>query len=165
LTLVFLAALARPAAFAQVEPPDTTGGLTLVLLRILILTAASEEFVFRGALFAAWRRAFPITGAGWRRFLAWLAPSLATGLFFALWHIGPTRDMLVRSGDPITVGAFVGPVVATGLAGAVVLGPLREWTKGMAGGVLLHFIMNSAVVIAAYALVHWLCPFPGAAGC
>jgi membrane protease YdiL (CAAX protease family) len=61
--------------------------------------------------------------------------------------------------------AFVGAVVATGLAGVFVLGPLREWTKGIAGGVLLHFVVNSAVITAAYALGHWFCPYPGAAGC
>ena len=165
LTIVPLAALARPSLLAQVETPGTTIEMIIVLLRIIILTAFAEEFIFRGVLFAVWRRATKAREGGWRRFHAWASPSLATGLFFGLWHLGPTRDMLATSGDPIRPGAFVAPLLITALAGVFVFGPLREWTQGITAGVLVHSAVNSAVVVAAFALANWFCPYPGAAGC
>jgi membrane protease YdiL (CAAX protease family) len=165
LTLVLLAALARPSLFAQVETPGTAMELIVVFLRILIMTALAEEFVFRGVLFAAWRRAIEVRGTGRRRFLAWATPTLATGLFFGVWHLGPTRDMLARSGEPIIPSAFVLPLVVTSVAGVLVFGPLREWTGGIGAGVLVHSAVNSAVVVAAFALANWFCPYLGATGC
>ncbi len=153
-TIVFLVALARPDAFQDVETPRNTAELIGTIARILFVTALVEEIVFRGVLFALWRRVFPVHGAGWRRGLRWLAPSLISGFAFGLWHIGPTRDTLTDLGRDPTLGPFVAAVAVTTTVGVLVFGLLRQLTGGLAGGVLLHAVVNGSVVAAGFGITH-----------
>jgi membrane protease YdiL (CAAX protease family) len=142
-----------PSAFAEANPPADPPALVAVLLRVLAATALAEEIVFRGVLQEAWGRAPGVRGSKrWERLWGLLIPAIATGAFFALWHIGPTRDMLAESGRKIVASAFVLPLALTAAAGIFVLGPLREWTRSLAGPTLLHFVVNGGVILAAYQL-------------
>ena len=113
------------------------------------MTALVEEVTFRAVLFGLWRRVVPLGGEGWRRVLRWLAPSLATGAAFGLWHIGPTRDTLLelhltdmgalpRSGGRDDGCRRCGLRIASAM------------TSGIAGGILLHAMANGSVVAAGF---------------
>jgi membrane protease YdiL (CAAX protease family) len=156
LTVVFFVALVRPEAFHDAETPSDAANLVWTLARVLVVTALVEELTFRGVLFALWRRVFPVSGNGWRRGLRWLAPSLVTAFAFGLWHIGPTRDMLADLGRDPTPGPFLAAVAITTTAGVFVFGLLRQLTRGLAGGVLLHAVVNGSVIAASFGIMHGL---------
>lgn len=112
------------------------------LVRIPIGTAVTEEVLFRGVLFAAWR------DAGASLPVAALCASLA----FGLWHVMPTI-IGVRTNDPgagarkLTI-AVLGAVVATAIAG-LALTWLRIQTKGVLAPILIHAGINSTAALAA----------------
>jgi len=113
-----------------------------VLVRIPVGTAVTEEVLFRGVLFAAWRNA----GA------SPLAAALYASVAFGLWHVSPTIIGL-RMNDPdasprkVNV-AVAGAVVATTVAG-LGLTWLRLERAGLLAPILFHAGVNSVGAIAA----------------
>ena len=113
-----------------------------VLIRIPLGTSLTEEVLFRGVLFAAWR------AAG----LSILDAALCSSVAFGLWHIAPTVTG-VRINDP---DASEGKVRATVL-GAVLLTTVaglgltwfRVETGGLLGPIVLHAGINSIGALAA----------------
>ncbi|MGH2399856.1 MAG: CPBP family intramembrane glutamic endopeptidase [bacterium] len=113
-----------------------------VLVRIPVGTAVTEELLFRGALFAAWR------AAGLENAEAALVASIA----FGLWHISPTI-LGLRINDPAASrgkvrAAVAGAVVFTTLAG-LVLTWLRIEGGSLLGPIVLHAGINSMGALAA----------------
>ena len=113
-----------------------------VLIRIPLGTALTEEVVFRGMLFAAWR------AAG----LSILGAALCSSVAFGLWHIAPTVNG-VRINDPdaseVKVRAAVlGAILLTTVAG-LGLTWLRVETGGLLGPIVLHAGINSMGALAA----------------
>jgi membrane protease YdiL (CAAX protease family) len=112
------------------------------LVRIPFGTAVSEEILFRGVLFAAWRE------AGVSSLVAALCASVA----FGLWHVMPTI-IGVRMNDPSASArkltmAVLGAVVATTIAG-LALTWLRLETEGLLAPILIHAGINSTAALAA----------------
>jgi membrane protease YdiL (CAAX protease family) len=124
--------------------------LLLRLLRVLVVTSCVEEFLFRGVLFAAWRRAFPSAATGARHVARRIAPWIYTGVCYGLWHIGPTHDTLAFCGREPSVVAIAGPVLFTTVIGALVFAPLRDRTGSIAVPVLVHFSANATGIVTAY---------------
>ena len=115
-----------------------------VVVRIPFGTAITEELIFRGVLFAAWR------AAGTNVIVAALCSSVA----FGLWHISPTI-IGVRLNDPDASPnklrtAVVGAVLFTAVAG-LGLTSLRLDTDGLLGPIVLHAGVNSMGALAAAA--------------
>lgn len=112
------------------------------LVRIPLGTAFTEELLFRGALFAAWR------ASGVSEAIA----AACAALVFGLWHIAPTV-LLVRINVPhptrrqIAV-SVVGATAFTTMAG-LVLTWLRLRTGGLLAPMVLHAGINSIGVLAA----------------
>lgn len=113
-----------------------------VLLRIPFGTALTEEVIFRGVLFAAWR------AAG----LSTIAAAITAALVFGLWHIAPTINLMranAPQATPQAVAATVtGAVVFTTAAG-MALTWLRLVSGGLLAPVVLHAGTNSLGTIAA----------------
>lgn len=107
----------------------------LFLVGIPIGTAWCEEVLFRGALLALWDRSI-----GRRR------STMLVSALFGLWHVGAELARAGGFGPGILVG-----VVATALASAFVLCPLRRRTGGLAVPVALHAAVNAAVLAATVA--------------
>jgi uncharacterized protein len=113
-----------------------------VLISIPLGTALTEEVVFRGVLFAAWR------AAG----LSILGAALYSSVTFGLWHIAPTVYG-VRINDPDASqgrirAAVLGAVVITTVAG-LGLTWVRVETAGLLGPIVLHAGINSMGALAA----------------
>lgn len=144
-TPFFVVAASRHAG--RIADRRVTGlrGITLAyqaLLRVPLGTALTEEVIFRGVLFAAWRA----TG------LSTTAAMLSAAAVFGLWHISPTIH-LVRANAPKSskrnVGLSVlGGVAFTGAAG-IALTQLRLATDGLVAPIVLHAGTNSLGTIAA----------------
>ena len=113
-----------------------------VLIRIPLGTALTEEIVFRGMLFAAWR------AAG----LSILGAALCSSVAFGLWHIAPTVHG-VRINDPDASegkvrAAVLGAMLLTTVAG-LGLTWLRVETAGLLGPIVLHAGINSMGALVA----------------
>jgi hypothetical protein len=110
-----------------------------VLLRVPVGTAALEEFAFRGLLLALW------LPQGTR--LAAVASSAA----FGIWHVVPTRHLVLanRPGAPAAavVAAVAAGVAATFAAGLVLAG--LRLALGLAAPFALHAVLNGASTVAA----------------
>jgi membrane protease YdiL (CAAX protease family) len=106
------------------------------LVRIPLGTAVFEEILFRSVFFAFVVRLRDVrTGI------------IATSIVFGLWHIVPAWES--TSGSAIgTVGAIVGTVVVTTVAG-IVFALLRVWSRSIVAPVLAHWATNSLAYAAA----------------
>lgn len=121
----------------------STGELAFrVGVRIPIGTALFEEVAFRGVLLALWARHGSLTAA-----------VVGSSVLFGLWHIGPTMVTLglngVSAASPGGVGAIVGAVLVTGLAG-VGFCWLRLHTGSIIAPVLVHAALNGFATLAAH---------------
>jgi membrane protease YdiL (CAAX protease family) len=110
--------------------------------RIPLGTAVTEEVVFRGVLFAAWREAG----------LSGMEAAVCASIAFGLWHIAPTI-IGMRMNDPHAprgkVGfAVVGAVLLTTVAG-LFLTWLRVESSGLLPPLVLHAGINSTSAWAA----------------
>ena len=117
-----------------------------VVLRIPLGTALFEEVLFRGVLFAGWRRA-----AGER------AAMIGSSVVFGLWHVAPTAVALERNG--VAVGSamgvlgIIGGVVVTTIAGLLFVW-LRRVSASLVAPILAHAATNVAGLLAAADLVN-----------
>lgn len=113
-----------------------------VLVRIPLGTAVTEEVVFRGVLFAAWR------DAG----VSSVVAAVCTSVAFGLWHVAPTIigirvNHLDTSRRTIRI-VVIGAVLFTFSAG-MGLTWLRVATGGLVAPIVLHAGINSASALAA----------------
>ncbi len=118
------------------------------LLRIPVGTAVFEEVLFRGVLFGALARMASRNAA-----------LVASSALFGLWHVLPTLDALETNaaGDVAEsglglVGAVVGSVVVTALAGAA-FAWLRERADSLVAPVVAHAALNSTAYAIGWLLV------------
>lgn len=113
-----------------------------VAARIPLGTALTEEVVFRGVLFAAWREA----GAP----VAWAAVFAAVA--FGLWHVAPTIvgvRMNAPDATPVQVGLAVAAAVVATAAAGLFLTWLRVEGSGLLAPVVLHAGVNATSAWAA----------------
>jgi len=116
-----------------------------LLVRIPVVTAATEELLFRSVLFGVSEQ-----GLGSRRAAVW------TSLVFGVWHIVPAlhshRHNAAAAGAVDGKGGrgalVVGTVVATAVAGAA-LCILRIRTKSVVGPIIVHAVLNGVAFAAA----------------
>jgi uncharacterized protein len=147
------AALAAPALLAAASPRaarriadrriEGLEGWRLayqVLVRVPVGTAATEELVFRGVLFAAWLQ------HGLAE--AWIVSSVT----FGLWHVSPTVN-LVRANRPDAGAARVAGAVAVAVAATTAAGASLVLLRYLTGSLLapwaLHAALNSVATMAA----------------
>lgn len=117
-----------------------SGGLLVVGLRVLVVTAICEELWFRGVVYAGWARlSGPLAGlfiqAGW----------------FAAWHLAVWTWTLgqVSLQAPIPVVAiYPGGLLALGIAG-LLFGVIRQRMDHLAGPIAAHWM----IVVGLSALV------------
>jgi uncharacterized protein len=118
-----------------------------LLLRIPVVTAATEELLFRSVLFAVAHQ-----GLGERRAAVW------TSLVFGVWHVVPAlhshRHNTAAADAVDGVGGrealVVGSVAATAVAG-LGLCALRLRTKSVVAPIIVHAAINGATFAAARA--------------
>lgn len=112
---------------ATEQPSDAHVG---EVLRVVVVTAAGEELIYRGLLLAL---AMRVLGAR--------AAVLATSCSFGLWHVG---DALVATEDAPVVAHVVGVVgvVAATTVGGLVFAWSRIRTGSLVGPILLHTATN-----------------------
>lgn len=113
-----------------------------VFVRVPLGTAVTEEVLFRGVVFAAWRA----TG------LTTTAAALMAAAVFGLWHVSPTIN-LVRANAPDATRRSVGLAVLGAVAFTTAAGAALTWlrleTEGLAAPIALHAGTNSLGTIAA----------------
>jgi membrane protease YdiL (CAAX protease family) len=119
-----------------------------VLVRIPVGTAVTEELIFRGALFVAWRQ----TG------LSDVGAALAAAVAFGLWHIAPTVDGL-RLNDPHASARKVRIAVLAAVLLTTVAGLFLTWlwleTGSLLAPIVVHAGVNSAGALAAAMASRW----------
>ncbi|MGH2705695.1 MAG: CPBP family glutamic-type intramembrane protease [Actinomycetota bacterium] len=111
-----------------------------VLLRVPVGTAALEEIAFRGVLLALW------LPQGAR------LAAVASSAGFAIWHIVPTRNLVLANrpgAAPATVLAAVVAGVAAAFAAGLALAGLRL-ELGLVAAFALHAVLNGASTVAAF---------------
>lgn len=112
------------------------------LVRIPFGTALFEEVAFRGVLLGL---LLQVTSPGWA--VAW------SSVVFGLWHVPPTLVALrlneVDPGSPAGIGALVGAVVITTIAG-VVFAVLRLIAGSLLAPILGHWATNAVGLLAAW---------------
>ena len=143
--VVFVIASSRQAhriADRRVAGMHGAGLAFYTLVRIPLGTALTEELLFRGVLFAAWRDA----GA------SDLAAALWASAAFGLWHISPTVIGLRKNDPAVSVAtmrvAVAGAVLLTTVAG-LGLTWLRVDRESLLGPIVLHAGINSIGALAA----------------
>jgi membrane protease YdiL (CAAX protease family) len=111
-----------------------------VIVRVPLGTAAVEEVLFRGVLFAAFRSRGD------------LAAALVSSLCFGLWHIGPTINLVAANRPDATArvyaGAAVGAVALTTGVGLILVW-LRIQTGELGLPIGVHSALNSLGTVAA----------------
>jgi uncharacterized protein len=105
-----------------------------VLVRIPLGTAVTEEVLFRGVLFAAWR------DAGLGNFGAALYASLA----FGLWHVSPTI-IGVRMNDPGASRSTLWAAVVGAVLLTTIVGMGLTWLRLQSGGLLVPIVLHGGV--------------------
>ena len=110
-----------------------------VLVAIPFGTVVLEELAFRGTLLGLLRRRLPVP---------WAVGVMS--VLFGLWHV---KGVLHDSGGGIAVGAVVGTVLATTVAG-VGFGWLRVRSDSLVAPVLAHIATNSVTFTVAWAFWH-----------
>lgn len=131
---------------ARVGDVGWQGMLYQVFIRIPVGTAFFEEFIFRGVLFAFYRRnRSDLSAATW------------SSMWFGLWHVVPGWTAVTANstiGDVAgeggaRVAAVAGGVLATWLVGYVFCW-LRIRGEHLVSPVLLHTATNSLAFLAAF---------------
>jgi membrane protease YdiL (CAAX protease family) len=112
-----------------------------VLVRIPIGTALFEETMFRGVLYAAWRRLL----------VSWQA-AVCASLPFSLWHVVVEFQRQARQAGELGVAglASILLVLCFLFAGGLGLCWLRERTAGVIVPAIVHWAANSSAAIAVY---------------
>lgn len=129
--------------FVEDRITDTSRGEAMyhAILRIPLATALGEELIFRGALYALFRR-------NHSKFKA----ALMSSALFGIWHILPTIDSLnggnsMGSSRIRRMATLIGTVVSTGLAGLGFVA-LREKGRSIATPVVVHGAINVVAFLA-----------------
>jgi uncharacterized protein len=112
---------------------------------VVLLTAVSEEFAFRGVLL----------GSAVRLWGTWRG-TLGTSLLFGLWHVQPTLDTMgdnpaVRGDNPVLV--VLAAVAVTFVAG-LAFAWLRLRSRSLLAPVIAHVATNGLGLAAAWVVVH-----------
>ena len=111
------------------------------LVRVPIGTALTEEFAFRGVLFAAWTQSESTVVA-----------ALISSVVFGLWHIGPARNAVLANHPTASAGTMARSIVLT-VVGTTGAGLAFVWLRVVIGGILaplvLHATLNSLATLAA----------------
>jgi uncharacterized protein len=110
-----------------------------VLIGIPIGTAMFEELIFRGVLLASWDR---LVKPVWS--------TVVVSVAFGLWHLGAEAERLGVSSVWSLSWAVLPGILATGLASAFVLCPLRRRTGDLAAPVVVHAAINVCVFVGVY---------------
>jgi hypothetical protein len=135
------------AAFDALAPLLHRPCLVVGKSTVPVGTAATEELVFRGVLFAAWLQ------HGLAE--AWIVSSVT----FGLWHVSPTVN-LVRANRPDAGAARVAGAVAVAVAATTAAGASLVLLRYLTGSLLapwaLHAALNSVATMAAARAHHTL---------
>ncbi len=142
------AALVVVTAVAGAVPADAAVAalsagevLSRLLIAIPVGTALCEELIFRGVFLAAWDR---VLRARWS--------TVVVSLLFGAWHLAAEAQRTGLFGATVVPG-----VVATAVASAVVLCPLRRRSGDLAASVAVHGVTNigafAAVVLVSRAVI------------
>jgi membrane protease YdiL (CAAX protease family) len=137
LVLLVAALPRRTASMIRDERVADLRGRSLayqVFIRIPIGTAAVEEILFRGVLFAAFQ------DAG----LTVVEAALASSAAFGLWHISSTAN-LVRINDPEASRGDVARIVFGGVVLMTLAGLGLTWLRVETHGLLAPFIVHTGV--------------------
>ncbi|MBI4305653.1 MAG: CPBP family intramembrane metalloprotease [Chloroflexi bacterium] len=143
---VFLAALVPDsiqsgADFLGNGYDGTTPLVYRAVVRIPLGTALFEEVAFRGVLFGVWRAATNLRSA-----------TIANAVFFGLWHVTPTWELMSGAeqlGSPLLLAlAVLGGVVVSGVGGLFLVW-LRRRTAGLVAPVMTHWFINSLGEVAS----------------
>ncbi|MFN2556193.1 MAG: CPBP family intramembrane glutamic endopeptidase [Nitriliruptorales bacterium] len=122
------------------------------LLRIPLGTAACEEALFRGLLFAALLDVGSVTRA-----------VVVSSALFGLWHVGPTLRALRENDTALATGrralVVIGAVLSTAVGG-VVFALLRLASGSLAAPVLVHWAINASGLLTAHAYQSAEAPHP-----
>ncbi len=153
LVLIVASALPATSGFLHDARARISGGRLLYELgvSILLLTAISEEFAFRGVLL----------GSALRLWGPWRA-SLVTSALFGLWHIVPTLHTMAD--NPAVAGAsasvagrvlvVLGSVAVTFAAGLIFCW-LRLRSRSLIAPVMAHWATNGlALAVAWFTIRH-----------
>jgi uncharacterized protein len=152
--LVLLVAAAIPATngFLHDSRAQIAGGRLLYELgvSIVLLTAISEEFAFRGVLL----------GSALRLWGPWRA-SLITSALFGLWHIAPTLHTMsdnsavrgIAAGAGGRVLLVLGSIAVTFVAGLVFCW-LRLRSRSLIAPIMAHVATNGLALTVAWFAVH-----------
>lgn len=132
-------ALARAVSDRRIEEMSNGAFIAHTILRIPLLTAFTEEILFRGVVWALLQAL-----GGWQ--LAWVGSSVA----FALGHIVVAIHQARREGYP-TVRWVITTLVMMLTAG-VMLGWLRLQTGGVWASVGVHASVNAIFALGARSL-------------
>ncbi len=132
-------ALAKAVSDRRIEEMSDGAFIAHTVLRIPLLTAFTEEILFRGVVWALLQAL-----GGWQ--LAWVGSSVA----FALGHIVVAKHQARREGYP-TVRWVVTTLVVMLIAG-VGLGWLRTQTGGVWASVGVHASVNAIFALGARSL-------------
>ncbi len=129
-------AIARLIADRRIMGMSRRGFVAHTLVRIPVLTALTEEILFRGVV---WALLAQLGGVP----LAWVGSSVA----FALGHVVVARQQARREGYPI--GRWLSTTLAMTLVAGFVLGWLRLVTGGIWASVGVHAVVNATFAVGA----------------
>jgi uncharacterized protein len=112
-----------------------------VLIRIPVGTALFEETMFRGVLYA-----------GWRRVLPWWRAALWSSVAFALWHVVVELHRQERQGHAWGGDALLaaGPILGLLFVAGMALCWLRERSGGVVAPTIVHWAANGSAAVAVY---------------
>lgn len=128
--------VARAISDRRINDMSNGGFVAYAFLRIPLLTALTEEVLFRGVVWILLSR---IGGST----MAWIGSTVA----FALAHVAVAVQQARREGYPI-VRWLAGTLFTTGAAG-LGLGWLRLWTGGIWASVGVHAVVNVVFALGA----------------
>lgn len=121
---------------ARVAADDGPSRVFHILIRIPLGTVIFEEVLFRGAFLALALRRWSVATA-----------VAVTAVLFGLWHVVPAAKS-AADGGAATIGAVVGTVVVTTLAGGA-FAWLRLRANSLLASLLAHAATNSLAYLAA----------------
>lgn len=126
--------LGRSIADARVAGLRGAGLAWHLIGRIPLGTAVTEELVFRGVLFAAWREAgASVAGA-----------AAGAAVSFGLWHVTPAI-IGVRMNDPRAPRRKIGLAVAAAVVATTGAGLFLTWLRVESSGLLAPVVLHAGV--------------------
>jgi uncharacterized protein len=143
LVAALLPATRRLVKDNRVRDLSAPGLLYQAAVRVPLGTALLEEVAFRGVLVGAWLH----LGSG--------TAALLSSIAFGLWHIMPTRNMMLANNRRQSVGPAVAGAVVFTFAAGLLLTWLRFRTGGLAAPLGLHAAVNALGTLGAW-LAHRL---------